>query len=48
MCRAPIELVGEAAARQRRREYMKKLYENDVKLHLRIALRLRGYRVLRL
>ncbi len=48
MCRAPIELVGEAAERQRRREYRKKLYENDVKLHIRIALRRKGYRVLRI
>jgi hypothetical protein len=48
MCRAPIELVGDAAERQRRREYRKKLYENDVKLHIRIALRRRGYRVLRM
>jgi hypothetical protein len=48
MCRSPIELVGEAAERQRRREYLKKLCKNDIKLHMRIALRRSGVRVIRL
>jgi hypothetical protein len=47
MCRAPIELSGEAAKRQHRREFNKKLYENFLKIHIRITLRRRNIRVLR-
>ncbi len=47
MCRAPIELAGEAARRQERKEFRKLQYKNDIKLYIRIALRRRGYRIIR-